>query len=232
MIKAAPPVLVSVTGRDVLVVPMACEVAKVRLGGERLTAGAPTPVPVSRIIWGLLGALSVKASDPTLDPTTLGAKVTLIVQFEGGVVAWSAAVQLLFCTAKSLLATTFEMVKAAVPVFVTVRGRGVLVTPTGCGLLKSKLVDDRLTMGAGPAVPVKSTICGLPDAESVTVIWARRVGGVVPVGVKVTLIVQVPGVGTEDPQVLVSAKSVLFVPVTAMLVILSAAAVWLLRVTV
>jgi hypothetical protein len=224
--------LVIVTVCGALVTPTVW-VPKVRLVDETDATGRSSPVPVSRIIWGLLGALSVRASDPTLVPTTLGVKVTLIVQFEGGVVAWSATVQLLFCTAKSLLTTTLEMLRAAVPVFVTVRGRGVLVAPTACGLLKSKLVDDRLTMGAGPAVPVKSTTWGLPDAESVTVIWAVRVGGVIAVGLKVTLIVHVPGVGTEDPQVLFEiAKSVLFAPVTAMLVILSTAAVWLLRVTV
>ncbi len=108
-----------------------------------------------------MGALSVRVSDPTLDPGTGGVKVTLIVQFEGGVVTWSAAVQVLLDTAKSLLLSTkLDMFRGAVPVFVTVRIIGALVTPTacpaGCGILKSKVEDDRPTMGAVPAVPVKS----------------------------------------------------------------------------
>lgn len=56
-------------------------------------APAPPPVPVSRIIWGLLGALSVSVSDPTLSPAVVGVKVTLIAQFEGGVVGWRGAVE-------------------------------------------------------------------------------------------------------------------------------------------
>jgi hypothetical protein len=73
------------------------------------------------MICGLLGALSVRVSEPTLCPAAVGVKVTPMVQFDGGVVAWSGTVQLLLCTAKLPLAVTAEMVKAAVPVFDTVR---------------------------------------------------------------------------------------------------------------
>jgi hypothetical protein len=128
-VRAAVPVLVTVMVCGALVEPTTWA-AKLRLVAESDTTGWSTPVPVRRIIWGLLGALSVRVSDPTLNPATLGVKVTLIVQFEGGVVAWSGAVQLLLCTAKSLLATTLEMFRAAVPVLVTVRTRGELVVLT------------------------------------------------------------------------------------------------------
>jgi hypothetical protein len=60
-----------------------------------LTPPWVTPVPVSRIIWGLLGALSVSVSDPALAPGAEGVKVTVIVQFEAGVVTWRGVVQVL-----------------------------------------------------------------------------------------------------------------------------------------
>jgi hypothetical protein len=80
-------------------------------------------------------------------------------------------------------------------------------------------------LGATP-VPVRLTVCGLPAALSVTVI----VPGWLPVavGVNVTLIVQFAPAATEVPQVLVWAYCAL----TAMLVMLSAAAPPLVSVTV
>ena len=51
-------------------------------------------------------------------------------------------------------------------------------------------------------------------------------------GVNVTLIGQLPSAATELPQVLVSEKSLAFVPVTVMLVMLKAALPVLLRVMV
>jgi hypothetical protein len=133
MLNAAEPVLVTVTVCAALVVFTACE-PKVRVLAESDTTGSAAPVPVSRMIWGLSGALSVRVSDPTLCPPTLGVKVTAIVQFDGGVVAWSGVVQVLpvAATAKLPLATALVMVRAAVPVFVTVRISGELVTPTAC----------------------------------------------------------------------------------------------------
>ena len=86
-----------------------------------MAMGSAVPVPVSRMTWGLLGALSVRVSDPTLDPAVTGVKVTPIVQFEGGVVFSRPAVQLLLCTVKSPVATKLEKVSGADPVFVTVR---------------------------------------------------------------------------------------------------------------
>ena len=50
-------------------------------------------------------------------------------------------------------------------------------------------------------MPVRLTVCGLPVALSVMVTEAVRLPGAV--GVKVTLMVQLPPAGTELPQVLV-----------------------------
>jgi hypothetical protein len=97
---------------------------------ESNAADWSTPVPVSRIIWGLSGALSVRVSESTLEPVEVGVKVTPISQFDGGVVAWRGAAQPLVWTAKPPLATALVKFNAAMPVFVTVRNWGELVVLT------------------------------------------------------------------------------------------------------
>jgi hypothetical protein len=87
----------------------------------------------------------------------------------------------------------------------------------------------KLTAGAVP-VPVSATVCGLPVALSDTEMLACRVPEAV--GVKVTLMVQLVAAASELPQVLVCAKSPLFVPVMLMLLRVKAALPELLSVTV
>ena len=90
---------------------------------------------------------------------------------------------------------------------------------------KAKLVGKKLALGATP-VPVRATVCGLPEALSVTVMepgWLP-----VAVGVNVTLIEQLAPAATELPQVLVWAYGAL----AAMLVRLSVAVPELVKVTV
>jgi hypothetical protein len=81
-------------------------------------------------------------------------------------------------------------------------------------------VGERLTAGAVP-VPVRLTVWVAGLALSVTV----KVALCEPlaVGVKVTLKVQLPPAATVAPQLLVCAKSLLFVPVMVTLVTLSLA---------
>lgn len=81
-----------------------------------------------------------------------------------------------------------------------------------------------------PPVPDRAAFCGLPVALSVTEIAAERAP--VANGLNVTLIVQLDEAASEVPQVLVSAKSLAFVPVTAMLVMVNAVVPSLVRVTV
>lgn len=50
------------------------------MDGDRPTTG-PLPVPVRVTVWGLPGALSATVSDAERLPGTVGAKVTLMVQF-------------------------------------------------------------------------------------------------------------------------------------------------------
>jgi hypothetical protein len=70
-------------------------------------------------------------------------------------------------------------------------------------------------------VPVRLTDCGLLEALSVMLSLPDRAPEAV--GLKVTLMLQLAPAATELPQVLVCAKSLLFVPVTAMLARLSGA---------
>jgi hypothetical protein len=91
--------------------------------------------------------------------------------------------------------------------------------PTCCAG-KVKEVGERLTTGAVP-VPVRLTVCVAGLALSVIVKVA--VSEPTTVGVKVTPRVQLSPAATLGPQLLVSAKSPLFVPAMVTLVMLSGA---------
>src|SRR5215471_8458464 len=112
------------------------------------------------------------------------------------------------------------------PTLVTVRFCAALVVPTTC---PEKLSEPGVMLTAGPLgdvpLPVRVALCGLPAALSETDSVPPRVP--VVVGVKVTLIVQLPPAATELPQLLVWPKS----PLALMLVMLSGAPPVLLRVT-
>ena len=81
-------------------------------------------------------------------------------------------------------------------------------------------MGERLTTGAVP-VPCRLTVCVAGLALSVMVKAPLREP--LAVGVKVTLRVQLALAATLEPQLLVSAKSPLFVPAMATLVMLSVA---------
>jgi hypothetical protein len=120
------------------------------------------------------------------------------------------------------------IVTADVLVFVSVTVLPGLVV---CRLIfpNDNVVGDTVTVSLTP-VPVSEIDCGLPGALSLTVTDAFR--GPVAVGSKVTLILQLDPAATLVPQLLVCAKSVLFSPVTARLVIVSVAFPVLVRVAV
>src|SRR5215467_10544831 len=86
-----------------------------------------------------------------------------------------------------------------------------------------RLLGDRFTAGADAdaPVPVKPTVCGLPLALSLIVRVPVRV--LIAAGVNFTLIAQEVPAATDVPQLFVCAKSLAFVPVMAMLVMLSGA---------
>src|SRR5207244_1454922 len=112
-------------------------------------SGAAVPFPLSVMICGLPPALSVTDSDPVRAPEAVGVKVTLMVQFApaakvAGLVGQALAPVLV--AAKSPEAANELIVKAAVPVFVSVTVIGVLVVASGW-LPKSRLVGANPTPG-------------------------------------------------------------------------------------
>ena len=110
------------------------------------------------------------------------------------------------------------ILNAALPVLLRVTVCAVLVVPTDW-LPKARLVGERLTTVVVP-VPERLTVCGLPVALSVRVTAALRVP--LAAGVKVTLTVQLAPAATLAPQLLVCAKSLALVPVSARLEMLKA----------
>lgn len=112
------------------------------------------------------------------------------------------------------------MFRVPFAMFVRVTFCAGLVVPTNT-FPKLRLVGETVTTGAVPEpVPDKLTVCGLPPPLSATLTEAVSVPSAR--GVKVTVIVQVPPIGTLEPQVLLSLKSLAFAPVMLMPVMESA----------
>ena len=84
-----------------------------------------------------------------------------------------------------------------------------------------------VTAGNTP-VPVSGSICGLLELSSVMLTAAVRMP--VEEGVRVTVMLQPPPAGTDVPQLLVSAKSPLFGPVTLIDVIVRVASLMFVRI--
>jgi hypothetical protein len=120
------------------------------------------------------------------------------------------------------------MVMLAPPLLVKVTVWLLLVVFT-CWLPKAIEVGDKLATGAIP-VPVKATVCGLPEALSVTDSDALREP--VAVGLNVIENVQLAPTASVDPQVVVRVKSPEFVPEIDVLLIVILAVPVLVKVTV
>src|SRR5437016_2990337 len=175
--------------------------------------GAAVPFPLSVMICGLPPALSASDSVPVRAPEAVGVKVTLMVQFApaakvAGLVGQALAPVLV--AAKSPEGANELIVKAAVPVFVSVTVIGVLVVASGW-LPKPRLVGANPTPGAVP-FPLIVLRCALPTLFPYTTLFRSRAPEAV--GVKVTLMVQVPPaakvaglMGQALAPVLVAAKS-------------------------
>ena len=102
--------------------------------------------------------------------------------------------------------------------------------PTSC-VAKVRLLGEGVAFGPETSpVPLKPIGCGLPAALSVMVTEAVR--GPLWAGLKVTVMVQLAPSARPVPQVLVWLKSVAFVPVTAMLLMVKARPLGLETVTV
>src|SRR5207237_1230355 len=180
----------SVTGVQKCALPILLAVdsnwlPKPRLVGANPAPGA-VPLPVSATVCGLPPALSATDSVPVRAPEAVGVKVTLRSEVrragkDAGLVG--QAFEPVLVGAKSPEAAKEMMVKAAVPVFVSVIVIGALVVASSW-LPKSRLMEDNPTSGDVP-FPLSATVCGLPLALSVTNSVPVRI--LEAVGVKVTL---------------------------------------------
>src|SRR5437016_5277975 len=189
IVKAAAPVFVSVTVIGALVVASSW-LPKSRLVGANPTARA-VPRLHCRHLCGLPPASSASDSVPVRAPEAVGVKVTLMVQvpLAANVAGPTENYPLSLHDALPILEAANELiVKAAAPVFVSVTVIGALVVASSW-LPKSRPVGANPTPGAVP-FPLRENICGLPPASSAS--DSVPVRAPEAVGVKVTLMVQVP----------------------------------------
>jgi len=181
-----------------------------------LTTGT-RPVPESDTVCGLPAALSVMVRVAVRDPAAIGEKIKVIVQLPPAAIPVPQVLVWEKSPALTPVIVMLEIVSGPPPVF-----DGVMlcdeVVPTAVPPKMTGVA--RFRIGTTP-LPVSETDSGLSEALSVIVTDAVRVP--VAVGVNVTLIAQLAPATTELPHVLVCAKSPLFVPVTAMLEMFSAA---------
>lgn len=183
------------------------------------------PVPLKLTVCGLVGSESVMARDAVRAPTAVGLKRTLIVQLppparlDPQVVVREKSP--LFVPVMAML----EMLIAVVARFRRVTLVALLVVPT-VRLANAIEVGDKET--AVP-VPLRLTVCGLVLALSATVTAALLVP--TALGENVTEIVHELPAARLVPQVVDRAKSAVFVPVMAMLVMLKVAVPVFLSVT-
>src|SRR5205807_997798 len=183
MVKAAVPVFVSVTVIGVLVVDSGW-LPKPRLVGANPAPGA-VPLPASPSPYTTLFRSSTTDSVPVRAPEAVGVKVTSMVQFApaanvAGLVGQAFAPELV--AAKSPEAPNELMVKAAVPVFVSVTVIGVLAVDSSW-LPKPRLVGANPAPGAVP-LPESDTL-SLHDALPIST-DSVPVRAPETVGVKVT----------------------------------------------
>src|SRR5436305_1945247 len=162
-------------------------------------------------------------------PAAVGVNVTEIVQLppaatlDPQVLVWAKSP--LFVPVIAILV----MLSAALRGLFNVIVWAALVVPT-FWLANVRLDGESDACATAVPVPLNPAVCGDPVALSVMLTAALRTPAAV--GVNVTEIVQLPPAATLDPQVLVWAKSPLFVPVIAMLVMLRVAVPGLLNVIV
>ena len=179
---------VNVFGR--LVVPTVCA-AYVALVGVNVTGAIP--VPDSGTVCGLFAALSVIVMLPVRNPSWVGVKVTLTMQFAP---AASVLPQgfVLVAAAKSPLITMLLMFSVELPVFATVTLFAVVVVPT---TVLANTSDVGVSVTTGPlAVTVSVTVVvgfKLPDVPVIVTVEVPVVA--VALAVSVNVLVEVVGFG-------------------------------------
>lgn len=217
IVSALAPVFLSVTVCVADVEPTLVEV-KVRLVGERLTAGAPAPVPLRATVCGEFGALSLKLSVAVKVPAAVGLKVNVTTQEAPtanvplpthDVAPWKSEPLV------PVIVGLLVKVRVAVPVFLIVTVCEADAAPTAVDG-KVRLVGETvaaMVVGAAP-VPLMATVCGELGALSTKL--SAPVSEPVVVGLKVTVTVQEALPARDEPQLLVWENEEALVPVMLM----------------
>jgi hypothetical protein len=128
MFNAEFPVLLSMIGVGLLLVPTDCE-ENVARAGFNVSAGPLTPVPLRGMVTGLVLVLSLSMILPDSNPVPLGEKVTVIAQ-------WAPAARLApqsFVWLKFPLAAILVMLKLTPAGLLTVMVCGALIVPAPRG---------------------------------------------------------------------------------------------------
>ena len=198
-----PPVLVFFTVTDIGLLVVFCSVAgNVNVPGVTVTEiVCAVVVPLNATNCGLPVALSVIDKFPLLAAVPVGVNVTVIVHVAFCAMPAPLVEQVPPETAKGPVVEILEKVMfvAKLLVFFTVTVIGALVVFSICagnvrlgGVVVSEIVCTNV-------VPLNGTSCGLPVALSVTDKFPLL--GAVPVGVNVTVIVQVAFCAIPGPDV-------------------------------
>jgi hypothetical protein len=181
--------------------------AKVKLVGENVTAGAGAgvPVPERGAVCGEPVALSAMVIPAAKVIADAGVKLNVIPQLDPAATLPPVVLQVVETRLKSVgLAPVMLMldnVSGALPEFMTMIVWVDEVDPT-CVLAKVRLVGENVTAGAGAGVPVPETIavCGEPVALSATLTVAVKVP--VACGMKLTVTLQVDPASRVPEQLL------------------------------
>jgi hypothetical protein len=206
MVSVEPPVLVSVAASAALVCPTVVE-GKLSEVGDKLAAAGEPELPVRPSVC--VPKLSGRVTAPVAVPDVIGAKTTLIVQLAPGATV-AAQVPTPPKANGPLMAKLPLKVRVELLVLVSVEYSTLLVEPTG---VSGKLMVDGDRVTELPVedwpVPLSVTCKALPlDGAIVNV----AVSEPLVCGVKVTLMEQLAPAATDEPQLLVSAKSALAGP--------------------
>src|SRR5437879_8122531 len=180
------------------------------------------PVPASATVCGLCGlvALSVILTVPVRVPVAVGEKVTFMVQLAPAVTLPTQLSVSAKSEAFAPLKARPETVNATLPVLLKVMPLAGLANPT-ISFVNVRPFAERLAIREGSIpVPASRAASWLPVTLLVMVSAPVRLPAAA--GVKVTLMVQLAPAATLPTQLSVSEKSEEFVPLTAMLVMLSA----------
>jgi hypothetical protein len=195
------------------------------VSGEVKVTVDVTPVPERATVWGLPVALSATLILAEREPSALGLKVTLMVQLPPAATGVLVLHVPPLATAKSdAFVPVMEIlliVSDPAPLLVSVVDLAELVV---FWAWFPNEMEVGLKVGGGSVpVPVRESLWGLPEALSATLILALREP--VAVGLKVTLMVQLPPAATGELVLhvppLAMLKSDAFVPVIEMLLIVS-----------